>query len=183
MVSLNFFTLPHGNPTHLGCLMFLFYIYWCHYTLFNFWCLPLLPARQFGYVWMKSGSSETEVLHFFFEVIINLCVLPIWTFCPFWFLKLYSQWLHFKFCSDIVGTKCKNVAVAMLVDVDDSTIAEFDGHAAVTESVGEQTWVGDQGAGSLWAGGLGGKGLGVGGLGAGGQGAWGQVLDVQELEV
>ena len=54
-------------------------------------------------------------------------------------MKLYSKRLHFRFSSDIVGTKGDIVAVAVLVDVDDSTKAEFDGHAAVTESVAVQT--------------------------------------------
>ena len=54
-------------------------------------------------------------------------------------MTIYSQWFHFTICSDIVGTKDNNVAVAVLVAVDDSTKAEFEGHAAVTESVAVQT--------------------------------------------
>ena len=42
-------------------------------------------------------------------------------------------------CTDKVGTKGNAVAVAGLVAVDDSTKAEFKGHAAVTESVALQT--------------------------------------------
>ena len=44
-----------------------------------------------------------------------------------------------KFCSDLVGTKGNSVAVAVLVDVGNSTKAEFEGHAAVTEWVAVQT--------------------------------------------
>ena len=50
-------------------------------------------------------------------------------------MKLYLQWFHLKFCSDKVGTKGNNVAVSVLVAVDDSTKAECQGYAAVTESV------------------------------------------------
>ena len=42
---------------------------------------------------------------------------------------------YFKICSDIACTKGNTIAVAVLVTVDDSTKAEFEGHAAVTESV------------------------------------------------
>ena len=54
-------------------------------------------------------------------------------------MKLYSQLLYIQFGSDIVGTKGNNGAVAVLVDVDDSTKAEFEEHPAVTESVAVQT--------------------------------------------
>ena len=43
--------------------------------------------------------------------------------------------LDIKFSSDIVGIKGNTVGVAVLVAVDDSTKAEFKGHAAVTDSV------------------------------------------------
>ena len=71
----------------------------------------------------------------FIDVILT-CVCMFWVF---WFLKLYSQWLHLKICSDIVGTKGNNVAVPVLAAVDDSTKAEFEGHAAVTKTVAVQT--------------------------------------------
>ena len=54
-------------------------------------------------------------------------------------MKLYSKWLQLQFCSDIVGTKGNFLAVAVLVDIDDSTKAKIKGHAAVTESVAVQT--------------------------------------------
>ena len=47
--------------------------------------------------------------------------------------------MYLQFCSDIVGTKGNNGAVAVLVDVDDSTQAEFEEHAAINESVSVQT--------------------------------------------
>ena len=42
--------------------------------------------------------------------------------------------LQFEFCSDIVSTQGINVAVAVLVDVVDSTKAELKGYATVTKS-------------------------------------------------
>ena len=52
----------------------------------------------------------------------------------FLILKLYSQWLHLTNFSDINGTKGNHVAVAVLVAVDDSTKAEFEGNATETGS-------------------------------------------------
>ena len=47
--------------------------------------------------------------------------------------------MHLKFSSYIVGTKGNNSAVAVLVDVIYSYKAEFEEHAAATESVAMQT--------------------------------------------
>ena len=102
-------------------------------------CLPVLPARQVIILWVKSGSSETEVQLFFFGVINDLWVIPIWIVRPFLFLKLYSQWFHSSLCSDIVGTKGNNGAVAVLVDFDDSTNSDLKEHAAVNESMAVRT--------------------------------------------
>ena len=60
-------------------------------------------------------------------------------FCRFLFLKLYTQWLHLKFSFHIVGTKGNNGAVTVIVDIDDSTKAEFEEQAAINESVSVQT--------------------------------------------
>ena len=57
----------------------------------------------------------------------------------FLLLKIYSQWLHLKVCSYIVGTRGNNGAVVVLVDGDYSSKEEFDEHAAVIESVTVQT--------------------------------------------
>ena len=104
--------------THISCIMFPFDFYCGHYNFFNFWCLPLLPARQFGYVWIKSGSSEREVLHFFFGVTIILCALPIWLFLAFLILKTIITMVALKIYPDIVGTKGNDAAAAVLFDVD-----------------------------------------------------------------
>ena len=42
--------------------------------------------------------------------------------------------LHLKKFSNIVGKKNNQVAVAVLFDVDQSTLGEFEGQAAVTKS-------------------------------------------------
>ena len=47
--------------------------------------------------------------------------------------------MHFEISFYIVGTKGNNVAVDVLVAVDDSIKAEFEGHAAVAELVEVQT--------------------------------------------
>ena len=47
--------------------------------------------------------------------------------------------MYLQFGSDIVGTKGNNDAVAVLVDIDDSSKTEFEEHPAVTESVAVQT--------------------------------------------
>ena len=75
----------------------------------------------------------------FFEGIIYLCDLQIRIFWIFWFLKLYSQQFHLALCSDLVGIKVTNVAIDVLVAVDDSTKSELKGHSAVTESIALQT--------------------------------------------
>ena len=80
---------------------------------------------------MKSGCS--------FFLKLSLTCVSSRIFHTFRFWKHYSQLLHLKFCSDKLGTKGNTVAVAVLVAVDDSTKAEFEEHAAVTESVVVQT--------------------------------------------
>ena len=83
---------------------------------------------------MKSGSSETEVLHFFFVVNIILSVLPIRIFMSFLILRTILT-----ICSDIVDKKCNNVAAAVLFNVDHYTKAKFEGHAVVNETMTVQT--------------------------------------------
>ena len=57
----------------------------------------------------------------------------------FLFLKTKLTMVALKIYSDIVGTKGNSVAAVLLFDVDYSTKAEFEGHAAVNETVAVQT--------------------------------------------
>ena len=64
---------------------------------------------------MRSGSSKTVVMSSFLGDS-NFHVFQLWILRPLWFLKLCSQWLHSKYCYEIVGTKGNNGAVAGLIE-------------------------------------------------------------------
>ena len=74
------------------------------------------------------------MLNYFFGDFINLCVLTICIVGPFSFLPTIFTMLHLKFSSDITDKKGNYVTVAVLVDVDYSTMGEFEEQAAVTDS-------------------------------------------------
>ena len=87
---------------------------------YSFDCLMFSLLDSLKYIWMKSCSSETYSLFFlFFEFYYMDIGLSV-----FW-SKPFSQMLHLKFCSDIVGTKSNNDVVAALADVDYSTKGRF----------------------------------------------------------
>ena len=66
---------------------------------------------------MRSGCSETYVPCSFQGDNNDLDVFPLRILGSLRFLKLCSQWLHLKSCSEIVGTTGKNGTVAGLVEV------------------------------------------------------------------
>ena len=53
--------------------------------------------------------------------------------------KTIFRVLHLKLCSDVVGKKSNNFSVAVLFDVDYSTMGEFEGQTAVTVTGAVQT--------------------------------------------